>query len=193
MVLDIQGGKKKVIFFFARFFQRWLLWLFLQHLEAPHGTCICPKPSVQRAGSWDERAARAARNERRADVPAGFLGHRPAGGFPALSTRGQAHHLSTKMMTDECWQRTRALVLQPVIFKQIVHHPPLKKKQKTTQQNCQSHRRDFFSRMFQIAGGCRCRSKFAVGIRAREACPSFGGRCAEFGVESGANGFEEEV
>lgn len=123
------GGKKKVIFFFARFFQRWPSWLFLQHSEAPHGTCTCPKPSVQCAGSWDERSARTARNERHGDVPAGFPGHRPAGGFPALSTRGQAHHLSTKMMTDECWQRTRALVLQPVIFKQIVHHPPLKKKQ----------------------------------------------------------------
>lgn len=47
--------------------------------------------------------------------------------------------------------------------------------------------------MIQIAGGCRCRSKFAVGTRAWEACPSFGGRCAEFGVESRANGFEEEV
>lgn len=46
-------------------------------------------------------------------------------GFPIVSAHKHAWHLSTEMMIDEGWQHTRTLLLQPVVLKQTVHHPPL--------------------------------------------------------------------
>ena len=40
-------------------------------------------------------------------------------GFPIASARERARCLSTEMMTDEGWQRTRTLQLQPVILSKL--------------------------------------------------------------------------